>query len=161
MILEKYTRADAALYERVVFNEQAMNMNLGRVFTAEEAELFFQAVLEINSLELCLGFYKVFVQNELGRDYIGMGALNKNEQYDAVELEYMLLPQYWNHGYGGELVRELIKMAAEGQSGSKLIAITDPKNLFSKRILMKNGFEFVKEYQNDDGEPAELYQRRK
>lgn len=89
LMLEKYTEDDYPLYAQLVFNEQAMNMNLGRVFTEEEANLFFQMVLNCNAASPDLGFYKVF----FGKEYIGMGALNQNDAYNAVEIEYMLLPQ--------------------------------------------------------------------
>lgn len=60
--LEKYTENDYPLYTRLMFNEQAMHMNPGRVFTEEEADLFFR----MESPDL--GFYKVFFNKE----YIGM-----------------------------------------------------------------------------------------
>ena len=71
----------------------------------------------------------------------------------------MLLPEYWNQGYGTELVEILIKMASDAHIASGIIAITDPANSYSQRILAKNGFEFVKRYLNSDGELADLYRR--
>lgn len=41
--LEKYTANDYSLYSEVVFNEQTMTMNMGRVFTDEEASMFFSS----------------------------------------------------------------------------------------------------------------------
>lgn len=35
LTLEKYTESDYPLYAQLVFNEQSMNRNLGRVFTEE------------------------------------------------------------------------------------------------------------------------------
>ena len=58
MKLEKYDETDEALYSRLVFNEETMKMNLGRVFTEEEARMFFRAVLELNAAESYLGYYK-------------------------------------------------------------------------------------------------------
>ena len=153
LMLEKYTENDYPLYTQLVFNEQAMNINLGRVFTEEEANLFFQMVLNCNAESPDLGFYKVC----LGKEYIGMGALNQNDEYNAIEIEYMLLPQYWNQGHGTELVRLLLQKATDAYPNSDIAAITDPANIYSKRILHRVGFRFVKQYINDDGEPAELY----
>ena len=39
------------------------------------------------------------------------------------------------------------------------IAITDPANICSQRILQKNGFVLIKQYLNQDGEAALLYQK--
>lgn len=159
MKLEKYDEADEALYSRLVFNEETMKMNLGRVFTEEEARMFFRAVLELNAAESSLGYYKVLISREGKIAYIGMGAISHNEEYDALEIEYMLLPEYWNQGYGTELAEILIKMASDAHIASGIIAITDPANRYSQRILVKNGFEFVKRYLNSDGELANLYRR--
>ena len=159
MKLEKYDETDEDLYSRLVFNEETMKMNLGRVFTEEEAQMFFRAVLEMNATESCLGYYKVLISREGKITYIGMGAINYNEKYEAVEIEYMLLLEYWNQGYGTELVEILIKMVSDARVSSSIIAISDPANSYSQRILVKKGFEFVKRYLNSDGELADLYCR--
>ena len=154
MRLEKYCKEDRDLYEQVVFNEKTMAMNLGRIFTDEEADFFFQAISEQNEARTEYGFYKALTDKEDGEKYIGMGAINQNDEYEAPEIEYMLLPQFWNKGYGTELVKLLMHMVKDSP---KIIAITDPKNVYSRRILLKQGFESVKTYQNDDGDPAELF----
>ena len=160
MTLEKFKKADEALYRQLVFNVQAMEMNLGRIFTEEEAEAFFQAMLEINASGSCTGFYKVFVPQEEDVSYIGMGAITINEEYGTAELEYMLLPQFWNQGYGTELVSTLLRMTKDSGLFSRVIAITDPANQYSRRILRKNGFELSERLANDDGEPVELYSKQ-
>lgn len=69
----------------------------------------------------------------------------------------MLLPQYWNKGYGTNLVNLLLQKANETHKEAAIIAITNPTNTYSKRILQRAGFELVKQYVNEDNEPAELY----
>lgn len=132
-----------------------MKMNLGRVFTDEEAEMVFGAYLEMNADEGAAGAYKVY--SDTG-EYVGMGSLCPNEELGAVEIEYMLLPRCWRRGYGTELVGELLKLAS--RSGlCKAAAITDPENIPSQKVLLKNGFEFVKQFANPEGESVRLYQR--
>lgn len=155
MRLEKYTEADVSLYALLVYNEQTMGMNYGRVFTEEEAGFLFGIILEQNGAEDGLGYYKVFV----GEEYIGLGALTRSEVEDAWEVEYMLLPQHWRRGYGTELVQTLVGMAAEDETVSKLRAITDPQNIGSQKVLRNNGFKLVKQYLNDEGDPVTLYER--
>ena len=157
MRLELYAKDDKALYDTLVFNEEAMRMNYGRTFTEAEADLLFSAMLETNA-EGPFGFYKVLVSEADGETYIGMGALNRNEE-GAFEIEYMLLPEYWNRGYGTALVVTLLRMAKASGLSRTVEAITDPDNTFSKRILINAGFALVKRYTNDDGEPAELYRK--
>lgn len=154
MRLEPFQKSDRALYEALVFNEEAMRKNYGRTFTEAEAELLFSAMLKANAADVGTGFYKVFI----GETYIGMGALNVNED-GAFEIEYMLLPEYWNRGYGTALAETLLRMAKASGLSRTVEAITDPDNTFSKRILQNAGFALVKRYTNDDGEPAELYRK--
>ncbi len=157
MRLEPFQKSDRALYEALVFNEEAMGKNYGRTFTEAEAELLFSAMLEANAAGP-FGFYKVSIPAAGGETYIGMGALNVNED-GAFEIEYMLLPEYWKRGYGTALAETLLRMAKASGLSRTVEAITDPDNVFSKRILQKAGFALVKRYTNDDGSPAELYRK--
>ena len=161
LVLEKYTAEDYDLYSELVFNEQTMRMNMGRIFIEEEANMFFQVILSCNAENNDYGFYKVFSQHDNEREYIGLGALTWNDDYNAVEIEYMLLPQHWNKGYGTALANLLLQKTRKVQNDEDIIAITDPENTFSKRILQRIGFELVKQYVNDDGELAELYKLAK
>lgn len=159
LTLEKYTESDFSLYAQIVFNEQVMRMNLGRVFTEEEANLFFQMVLRCNAAGSALGYDKVFLTQGSDRVYLGMGALNWNDDFHAVEMEYMLLPAYWHQGYGTELVGMLLQKARDACQATEVVAITDPANIRSKRLLQRVGFDFVRQYVNPDGETAELYRK--
>ncbi len=131
--------------------------NYGRTFTEAEAGQLFSAMLEANAEDSVTGFYKVFVPAAHGETYIGMGALNPND--GVFEIEYMLLPQYWNRGYGTALVETLLSMAKASGLCRTVEAITDPDNIYSKRILVHAGFAPVKQFVNDDGEPAQLYRK--
>jgi hypothetical protein len=50
-------------------------------------------------------------------------------------------------------------MVSDARVSSSIIAISDPANSYSQRIVVKKGFEFVKRYLNSDGELADLYCR--
>ena len=152
--LKKYEKDDRALYEALVFNADAMKMNYGRPFTPKEAELLFSVMLDANAADGPLGFYKVLSDD----GFLGMGALNLNGD-GAIEIEYMLLPQFWRRGYGTTLVETLVRMAKESGLSESVEAITDPGNAPSRRILQKTGFARVKQYENDDGDLVELYRK--
>ena len=152
MRLEKYTSEDIELYKRLVFNEKTMSKNYGRVFTEEEADMLFRCIISSNAEDGITGYYKVYAD-----EYIGLGALTFDEGSGDLEIEYMLLPDYWGYGHGSELVRILTEMAEKAGLSSSVSAITDPENVRSRNILLKNGFRLVRSYINEDGEPAELY----
>ncbi len=157
--LVKFSKEDYALYAGLVFNEQTMKMNLGRVFTPEEATIFFQMITACNDAGGETGFYKVLLPDAEKVEFIGMGAINWNDEYDAYEIEYMLLPDYWHRGYGTALVERLLKRADEARQKADVIAIADPANVYSQRILRRFGFELVQQFTNDDGDPAVLYRK--
>ncbi len=154
--LEKFTTADSPLFHTLVTNEPAMRMNLGRPLTKAEAEQFFEAVKWENAKGSALGYYKVFTLAQGSPSFLGMGVLEQNDDYQAIEVEYMLLPQYWNRGYGTALLRALIGLAVSFQSNCDLIAILDPQNTYSKRMLCHAG---EKQYLNAENDPVELYRR--
>ena len=151
--LSKFEPQDRPLYERLAYDPEVMEMNLGRVFTPEEAQMVFEMILALNE-QSGVGYYKVYS----GDEHIGLGALNPSDEEGAVEIEYMLLPAHWGKGHGTGLVKQLLEMAkVEGYSTA--VAITDPANLRSKRILDKCGFAMVERYLNEDGEEADKYRR--
>ncbi len=154
--LGKFTTADYPLFHTLVTNEPAMRMNLGRPLTKAEAEQFFEAVKWENAKDSALGYYKVFTLAQGSPSFLGMGVLQQNDDYQAIEVEYMLLPQYWNRGYGTALLRASIGLAVSFQSSCDLIAILDPQNTYSKRMLCHAG---EKQYLNAENDPVELYRR--
>lgn len=105
----KFTKDDYALYAGLVFNEQTMKMNLGRVFTPKEATMLFQMITACNNAGGETGFSKVRLPDAGKADFIGMGAINWNDEHHAYEIEYMLLPDYWHQGYGTALVERLFE----------------------------------------------------
>ena len=154
--LEKFTTADYPLFHTLVTNEPAMRMNLGRPLTKAEAEQFFEAVKWENAKGSVLGYYKVFPLTQGSPTFLGMGVLEQNDDYQAIEVEYILLPQYGNRGYGTALLRALIGLAVSFQRNCVLIAILDPQNTYSKRMLCHAG---EKQYLNAENDPVELYRR--
>lgn len=154
--LGKFTTANYPLFHTLVTNEPAMRMNLGRPLTKAEAEQFFEAVKWENAKDSALGYYKVFTLAQGSPSFLGMGVLEQNDDYQAIEVEYILLPQYGNRGYGTALLRALIGLAVSFQSNCDLIAILDPQNTYSKRMLCHAG---EKQYLNAENDPVELYRR--
>ena len=155
--LQKFSEPDGALFKKLAFNEPVMRANMGRTFTEEEAEWFFGMILEINRADSEFGYYKVFLETEDADVYIGMGALTPNEEEQGLEVEYMLLPDYWHQGYGTELLVLLMEKARQQDPGAELVGIVDPENVYSKRMLSRQGFAFVREFVNSDGGLAQVY----
>lgn len=141
-----------APFPRLVLDEQVMRMDMGRAFTPEEAEPYFAFILRYNRENPDTGTYLAFVNDA----FIGVGALYCRPE--GAEIEYMLLPEFWNRGYATEIVSELLKVARGKPEIHQIRAMMDPKNAASRRVLIKNGFVYEKtEHIAEDNTDAETY----
>ena len=147
---------DFHYFKALVTNEDIMKMNMGRVFSDEEANEFFESALEINQKDIRAGLYKIYTR--VSDSYIGTVVLRLDAEKASAEIEYMLLPVYWGYGYGTETVKILIDWIKEFHCINCISAITSSKNVSSKKVLIKNGFDFAKEFEvEENGSIAELY----
>lgn len=71
---------------------------------------------------------------------IGKCSLTLQPDESSCEIGYMLLPQYWNQGYGTEIAQWLMSMA-ESYGVSRITAMSHAQNAASVRILEKLGFK--------------------
>lgn len=155
---EKFSSEDDFEYFfKLVSNEKIMVMNYGRVFTLEEAKKYYKKVLEINEKYKGFGQFKVFEGSN--KNFIGLGAIVANDELTEVEIEYLILPDYWGKGYGSSIAETLLSMAEGVKSIKKVTAIADPNNIGSKKILLKNGFVSSRVYEIDDGSLAEMFHK--
>ncbi len=152
------SKEDFKYFSKLVFNEKIMVMNYGRVFTMDEAKNYYKYLLQNNKTHDDFGNFKVFETST--NNFIGMGAITITSDLKESEIEYMLLPEYWGKGYGSEIVDNLLKITKETKSIEKVTAITDPGNVGSKKILLKNGFVSCKIYRIDDGSLAEMFSKK-
>ncbi len=148
-----FQKEDFSYFTQLVYQEEVMKMNMGRTFSEEEATWFFQTiVMSDTGKKPLVGWYKVFSQSE---EYIGIFGFFQRE--DGFELEYMLLPAFWGKGYATLIVREFLAEVKISYPTAKVVAITDPENVASVRVLEKNGFCWERNFTNDDGESVSLY----
>lgn len=137
--LEKFTSMDFDKYFKLVSNERVMAMITGRAISLDEAVKRYNSVLSNNKLHNLFGNFKVM---EISTNKFIGSALLKVEERSSTEAElgYMLLPDYWGKGIGSEIAKLLIDKAKESKQINKIIAIIDPNNIASRKILIKNGF---------------------
>lgn len=69
-----------------------------------------------------------------------IGECSVTEQECSGEIGFMLLPQFWQRGYGTEVVHCLVE-AARGLGVKELTAMTDAHNKAAVRLLEKTGFK--------------------
>ena len=155
LLLEKFREWDFDDYYRLAGNELVMRMVTGSALSRQEAEEKFERFLAVNRSQEELGYFAV--RTIAANSFVGMGKIVLTDPEEA-EIGYLLLPESWGKGYGGEIARHLVKFAPGLPSLRTLSAIIDPANSASKRILKKLDFRLV--YAGEmDNLPAELYKR--
>ncbi|HLM52540.1 MAG TPA: GNAT family N-acetyltransferase [Pseudoxanthomonas sp.] len=71
---------------------------------------------------------------------------------------YALLPEFWGRGYAAEAAAEVLRHAREALGLGRILAITDPANASSMRLLRKLGFVFERMVQmTPDDTPLQLF----
>jgi RimJ/RimL family protein N-acetyltransferase len=155
--LDKLTSEDFDQYYELVGNEKVMAMITERALDEEEAQEKFEHFLRNGELHLEYGTFKIF-ERKTGK-LLGLAKLEiLRDRRQEAELGYMLKPDYWGKGFGNEITEVLLETALSDPSLKRVYAISDPQNIASRKILLKNGFSSEKVYAVD-GLPSEMFGR--
>lgn len=136
--LLKFMLIDFTDYFSLVSNEKVMAQITEYAIPFEEAQIKFQKLLKRNEQYEHFGSYKIYDSSI--NEFIGLGHLTLDEENSEVaEIGYMIKPEHWGKGYGGEIAKVLIERAGKSEI-KKIKAIIDPDNIASRKILIKQGF---------------------
>jgi [ribosomal protein S5]-alanine N-acetyltransferase len=149
----KFEQADFISFLQLVSDEDVMRLITGRAFSEETAWKRFEDHLRINEAYPDLGYY--FISVIATDQFIGLGKIVITKD-DEAEIGYSLLPEFWSKGFGSEICKELVGYCRTLTYIKKLIAITDPENMASGKILTKCNF-ILDEICMMDNLPAEIY----
>jgi RimJ/RimL family protein N-acetyltransferase len=143
LLIRRFTSDDAPFILEQV-NEPSFIQNIGdrNIRSVEDARAYLQngaiASYEKHGFGLSLVILK-----ETGES-IGMCGLIKRDELDDVDIGYAFLPRYWSKGYAVEAARATMEYAREKIGLKRLVAIVDPANESSVRVLEKIGMSFEK-----------------
>ncbi len=73
---------------------------------------------------------------------IGICGLVKRESLDDVDVGFAFAPAFWSHGYGAESASAVVHHAIAVLKLPRVVAITNPDNAASMKLLEKIGFRF-------------------
>lgn len=143
LVLRQFSTEDAGFILELL-NEPSFIQNIGDrgVRTLADATAYIERVPLASYAKNGFGLYAVLLKetNEL----IGMCGLIKRDGLDDVDIGYAFLPKFWSKGYAVESAAA-VKVYAKDVIGLKrLVAITDPDNEGSIRVLEKIGLRFEK-----------------
>src|SRR5215207_11132312 len=86
------------------------------------------------------GLYLVVLKET--NESIGMCGLIRRDTLEDVDIGYALLPDFWAKGYAVEAARATKTYAKEVIGLKRIVAIVDPANAGSIRVLEKLGLRF-------------------
>lgn len=88
---------------------------------------------------------------------IGFAGIKYLPEFDAVDLGYRFLPEYWGKGIATEVSEAIIEYVFSYMNINRLIAMVMPENPASSRVLEKVGFTHFKTAPYEEGEPDCLW----
>jgi len=73
---------------------------------------------------------------------IGICGLLKRDVLEDVDIGYALLPEFWSQGYAFESASAVMAYASEKLGAKRVLAVVNPDNQSSIRLLNKMGFQY-------------------
>ena len=142
LTLRQFTAEDAPFILELV-NEPSFIQNIGDrgVRTLSDAVKYIEAGPVISYARNGFGLY--LVQLKESGEAIGMCGLIKRAALEDVDIGYAFLPKFWSKGYAVESALA-VKEQAHSLGLRRLVAIVDPANIGSIRVLEKLGLTFEK-----------------
>lgn len=141
-LLRPFTMSDLDELASILGNSQVMKyLEIDcQPITKEQTEKIIAAIIthwKINGY----GRWAVICKED--NKLIGMAGFRTHE--DVAELVYILDEPYWGKGLATEIARGILKYGFEKHNFSRIVAMTRPANVASRRVMDKIGMTFVKE----------------
>jgi RimJ/RimL family protein N-acetyltransferase len=143
LILRQFSTGDAE-FILALLNEPSFIQNIGDrgVRTLADASAYILNGPVASYAKNGFGLYLVLLKET--NESIGMCGLIKREGLEDVDIGYAFLPKFWSRGYAIESAQAVKAYAKEVVGLKRIVAITDPANEGSVRVLEKLGLRFEK-----------------
>lgn len=141
--LQHLTASDAEFLIELL-NDPSFIRNIGDrgVRTVQDAHAYVQNGPAASYAKNGFGLDLVILKDT--GEPIGICGLIKRPTLDDVDIGYAFLPRHWSKGYAVEAASAVKQYAQDIIGLKRLVAIVDPLNLGSIRVLEKIGFTFEK-----------------
>ncbi|HEX8244600.1 MAG TPA: GNAT family N-acetyltransferase [Longimicrobium sp.] len=148
--LRHFAVEDAAFALRLL-NEPSFLQNIGdRGVRTEEDAVRYLLEGPIRSYQQHGHGLNLVALKETGEP-IGMCGLLRREQLDAVDLGYAFLPEFWSQGYAAESAAAVLEHGRRTLGITRFLAIVQPGNAGSIRVLERLGFTYLRSMQMSPG----------
>ncbi len=143
LLLRQFTQEDADFIFELL-NEPSWIQNIGdrNIRTLDDARAYIARGPAASYEKNGFGLYLVLLK-ETGES-IGMCGLIRREGLEDVDIGYALLPRFWSKGYAAEAAQGVKDYAKDMVGLKRIVAIVDPANQGSIRVLEKIGLHYEK-----------------
>ena len=141
LLLRPFTNDDAP-FILTLLNEPSFLQYIGdkKVRTVEDAKQYL-ANGPIASYERN-GFGLLCVELKDSQTSIGMCGLLKRDELPDPDIGFAFLPDFWNKGFAYEAAAAVMKDAREQLNLDRILAIVNPDNYASMKLLERLGLRF-------------------
>jgi RimJ/RimL family protein N-acetyltransferase len=143
LVLQQFSTKDAEFILELL-NEPSFIRNIGDrgVRTTEGAVSYILNGPVTSYAKNGFGLYLVKLKET--DESIGMCGLIKRDTLEDVDIGYAFLPRFWSKGYAVEAAKGVKDYAKNVVGLKRIVAIVDPLNEGSIRVLEKLGLQFEK-----------------
>ena len=143
LVISKITLNEAS-FIRELMNDKDWIQNIGDrgVRTLEDAEAYIKDKFFTSYKKYGYGFYVISLKSTTDR--IGTVGLIDREGIEGIEIGYGMLPAFRGKGYALEAAQAIFSYAQNTLGIEKIVAIVNPNNKGSIRLLEKLGLRYEK-----------------
>jgi RimJ/RimL family protein N-acetyltransferase len=156
LVIRSLLISDLDSFFELESNPKVLQYATGEVKTLLECEKELNELIEKYDSDKN-DFWIYGIERKIDKQFIGTLALVKDDAGDD-EIGYRFIERFWGNGYASELCEGLI-IYCKQIGMKKIIGNVVNENIASEKILLKYGFEKVKEFISEDiGLPETKYQ---
>ena len=143
LLINRITIDDAGFILELM-NDKDWIKNIGDkgLRTIEDVQAYIQNRFLKTYIESNYGFYTMNLKNTL--QIIGIVGLVDRKGIDHIDIGYGILPEFRGKGYAFEAAKAIYDYGYQELNLEKIVAIVNPDNLPSIKLLSKLGLEFEK-----------------
>jgi RimJ/RimL family protein N-acetyltransferase len=159
LVLRKWRKADRSQAATILGDPDVMEFSDRGTLNSEQLFDWFKKALAVRTGDILSGPLAI-VQKFTGEvvGYVGLSNDPERNERDDVEIGFRLSRHVWGNGYATEAVAGLLRRTGDIPSNSRIVAIVDPHNKRSIRVLEKLGLSQVGEMMFDGYDyPDALY----
>jgi len=143
LYLRRFVREDAEMIYRLNSDTDVMRYmpaaSRRRVDPDSAAEMVRECIAQYERFS-GLGIWPTILK--ASDEPIGWTCLKPLGDTTEIELGYRYFPQHWGKGFATEISKEVVRYGFEDLGLHRIVGITHPENLASRRVLEKVGFGF-------------------